>query len=104
MVFAVPPPAGVNERVLVRLILSPPDVVVGGTVISTGDHAGLAAATAPVPPPPESVTVGAAVYPAPWLVTLKPTTTPPLTTGVATAGVVGVFPVAGVMVTVGEDE
>jgi hypothetical protein len=61
MVFAVP--LVVNERLLVRLIwrLAGAAVVPVGIVISTGDQAGLAAKTAPVPPPPVSVIVGAAI-------------------------------------------
>src|SRR5215469_12130358 len=53
-------PLVVNERLLVRLISRPPAAPTG-TVINTGDQAGLAAATAPLPPPPVSVIVGAAV-------------------------------------------
>jgi hypothetical protein len=37
MRFAVVLPAGVNVKLFVRLIVSPPDAVVG-TVITTGDH------------------------------------------------------------------
>jgi hypothetical protein len=37
MVFAVVALTGVNERLFVRLIVSPPVAVVG-TVITTGDH------------------------------------------------------------------
>jgi hypothetical protein len=60
MVFAVP--LVVNERLLVRLIWRLAGAVVPvGIVISTGDQAGLAAKTAPVPPPPVSVIVGAAI-------------------------------------------
>jgi hypothetical protein len=60
MAFAVPPEAGVNERLLVRLMVKLVPVETYGTVINTGDQAGLAATTAPVPTP-ESVTVGAAI-------------------------------------------
>ena len=60
MLFAEPPPAGVKVSLFARLIRSPP-VAPKGTVITTGDQAGAAAATAPLPVPSLIVIAGAAV-------------------------------------------
>jgi hypothetical protein len=64
MIFGVVAPAGVNERLLVRLIVRAAGaaVVPVGTVITIGDHAGAAARTAVVVPvAPVIVMVGGAV-------------------------------------------
>src|ERR1700747_280682 len=61
MLFTAPPVAGVNERLLVRLIVRLAPRATEGTVITTGDQVGAAAATAPVPVVSVIVTVGGAI-------------------------------------------
>jgi hypothetical protein len=91
-----------NKRLLVKLMVRLVGPVAAvGTVINTGDQAGPVVATAPEPEPPDIVTVAPGVYPAPGFERVIPVTWPfAIVTDPTTAGMLGVLPEAGVIVTV----
>src|ERR1700741_2640437 len=95
----------VNTRLLARLICNAAGAVEvpAGTVIRMGDQAGPVVATAVVPAVGADIaTVAPGVYPAPGLESVMAATWPfVIVTDPTTAGVVGVLPVAGVIVTEG---
>jgi len=62
-----------------------------------------AVAVAPVPLPPVNDISGAEVYPEPLFVTEIEVIAPPEIVAVAVAAIVGIFPVTGVITTVGAD-